>query len=162
MPAIDFQSCDRVSVGSPVGTDWIAEPRRTPSDYYSRQFDGRIPAQYLMLSSHAQASTSVRHLVLPCHWSQRSTVSADLVRCYGALGRTIIFCDTKRDCNELVASLGEGMRAQPLHGDIPQQQREVSNGFSHLPSSLSSSCQGRTVLVTLSAHEPGLFHASLS
>ncbi len=66
-------------------------------------------------------------MVLPCHWSQRATVAADLVRCYGALGRTIIFCDTKKDCNELVASLGEGMRAQPLHGDIPQQQREVNS-----------------------------------
>ncbi|CAL8464893.1 g4428 [Coccomyxa elongata] len=73
-----------------------------------------------------KASTSVRHLVLPCHWSQRSVVAADLVRCYGALGRTIIFCDTKKDCNELVASLGADMRAQPLHGDIPQQQREVT------------------------------------
>lgn len=67
----------------------------------------------------------MKHLVLPCHWSQRSTVAADLVRCYGALGRTIIFCDTKRDCNELVGSLGEAMRARALHGDIPQQQREV-------------------------------------
>ena len=47
------------------------------------------------------------------------------VRCYGACGRTIMFCDTKRDCNDLVASLGEAMRARALHGDIPQQQREV-------------------------------------
>lgn len=67
--------------------------------------------------------------MLPCHWSQRATVAADLVRCYGALGRSIIFCETKRDCNELVASLGEAMRAQPLHGDIPQQQREVLHFF---------------------------------
>lgn len=33
-----------------------------------------------------QASTSVRHLLLPCHWSQRSTVVADLVKAYGACG----------------------------------------------------------------------------
>ena len=74
-----------------------------------------------------QASTSVRHLALPCHWSQRSIVAADLVRCYGALGRSIIFCETKRDCNDLAASLGEAMHARALHGDIPQQQREVRN-----------------------------------
>ena len=74
---------------------------------------------------HEQASTSVKHMALPCHWSQRTTVTGDLVRCYGALGRTIIFCDTKRDCNELTAALGEDMRARALHGDIPQQQREV-------------------------------------
>ena len=34
-------------------------------------------------------------------------------------------CDTKRDCNELATVLGRDMRAQALHGDIPQQQREV-------------------------------------
>ena len=72
-----------------------------------------------------QASTSVKHMALPCHWSQRTTVTGDLVRCYGALGRTIIFCETKRDCNDLTAALGEDMRARALHGDIPQQQREV-------------------------------------
>ena len=52
-------------------------------------------------------------------------MAADLVRCYGALGRSIIFCETKRDCNDLAASLGDAMRARALHGDIPQSQREV-------------------------------------
>lgn len=37
-----------------------------------------------------QASASVQHLVLPCHWTQRSHVIGDLVRCYGACGRTIV------------------------------------------------------------------------
>ena len=76
-----------------------------------------------------QASTSVQHLALPCHWTQRTTVVGDLVRCYGALGRSIIFCETKRDCNDLAAALGEAMRARALHGDIPQQQREVRGHF---------------------------------
>lgn len=31
-----------------------------------------------------QASTSVRHLLLPCHWSQRNTIVPDLIKCYGA------------------------------------------------------------------------------
>ena len=30
-----------------------------------------------------QASTSVRHLLLPCHWSQRNQIVPDLVKCYG-------------------------------------------------------------------------------
>jgi len=34
-------------------------------------------------------------------------------------------CDTKRDCNELATVLGQELRAQALHGDIPQQQREA-------------------------------------
>lgn len=32
----------------------------------------------------SQASTSVRHLLLPCHWSQRNTIVPDLIKCYGA------------------------------------------------------------------------------
>ena len=64
-----------------------------------------------------QASTSVQHMVLPCHWSQRNQMLPDLVRCYGACGRTIIFTETKRDANELLNVLSE---ARALHGDIPQ------------------------------------------
>ena len=37
-----------------------------------------------------QASASVQHMVLPCHWTQRPKVIGDLVRCYGACGRTIV------------------------------------------------------------------------
>lgn len=71
-----------------------------------------------------QASTSVRHVVLPCHWSQRESVAADCVRTYGSHGRTIVFTDTKRDANELATGL-ESFGARPLHGDIPQSTREV-------------------------------------
>ncbi|RMZ55935.1 hypothetical protein APUTEX25_004359 [Auxenochlorella protothecoides] len=73
-----------------------------------------------------KASTSVRHLLLPCHWSQRAEVTQDLVKCYGALGRTIIFTETKRDADELAAQLSETVGARPLHGDIAQSQREVT------------------------------------
>lgn len=72
-----------------------------------------------------QASTSVRHLVLPCHWTQRAGVAADCVRNYGAMGRTLVFTDTKKDANEMATSL-EGFAARALHGDIPQSQREAS------------------------------------
>ena len=67
-----------------------------------------------------QASTSVKHLVLPCHWTQRSSIVADMVRSHGCAGRSIIFTDTKKDANELTASLTEVCGAMALHGDIPQ------------------------------------------
>ena len=67
-----------------------------------------------------QASTSVKHLVLPSHWSQRNQMLPDLVRCYGACGRTIIFTETKKDANELTNVLSETCGARALHGDIPQ------------------------------------------
>ena len=68
----------------------------------------------------SQASTSVQHLVLPCHWTQRSTIVADMIKSHGCAGRSIVFTDTKKDANELTASLSENCGAMALHGDIPQ------------------------------------------
>ena len=71
-----------------------------------------------------KASTSVRHMMLPCHWSQRSQMVIELVKCYGAAGRTIVFTETKKDANDLTASLAESTGSRALHGDIPQSTRE--------------------------------------
>jgi ATP-dependent RNA helicase DDX21 len=79
----------------------------------------------LVGSSKLKASASVRHLVLPCHWSQRAAVVTDVVRCYGAMGRSIVFTETKRDADELAGAVGEVLGARALHGDVPQAQREV-------------------------------------
>ena len=68
----------------------------------------------------------MQHLVLPCHWTQRSTIVADMIKSHGAAGRSIVFTDTKKDANELTASLSENCGAMALHGDIPQNQREVT------------------------------------
>jgi ATP-dependent RNA helicase DDX21 len=77
-----------------------------------------------------KASNSVQHLLLPCHWSQRSQVVMEIVKGYGSCGRTIVFTETKNDANELAEALGESFGARPLHGDIPQGQREVTlTGF---------------------------------
>lgn len=72
-----------------------------------------------------QASESVKHLILPCHYSQRSAVSTDVIRCYAAMGRAIVFTDTKREADDLSQSLSEGLSTRALHGDIPQHQREA-------------------------------------
>ncbi len=76
------------------------------------------PEEYCLLC--LQASTSVQHLVLPCHWTQRSTIVADMIKSHGCAGRSIVFTDTKKDANELTASLSENCGAMALHGDIPQ------------------------------------------
>ncbi|XP_041002607.1 DEAD-box ATP-dependent RNA helicase 7-like [Juglans microcarpa x Juglans regia] len=70
-----------------------------------------------------KASTSVRHIVLPCSSSARSQLIPDVIRCYGSGGRTIIFTETK-DSASTLAGLLPGARA--LHGDIQQAQREVT------------------------------------
>ncbi|XP_068634454.1 DEAD-box ATP-dependent RNA helicase 7-like [Aristolochia californica] len=70
-----------------------------------------------------KASTSVRHIALPCFYSARAQVIPDIIRCYSSGGRTIIFTETKNSASEL-ADLLRGARA--LHGDIQQSQREVT------------------------------------
>ncbi|XP_037102969.1 nucleolar RNA helicase 2 isoform X3 [Syngnathus acus] len=78
-----------------------------------------------------RAATTVEHLAMECHWSQRAAVIGDVIQVYsGSSGRTIIFCETKRQVNELFASTAIKQNTQCLHGDIPQQQREVTlQGF---------------------------------
>ncbi|CAH9121658.1 unnamed protein product [Cuscuta epithymum] len=74
-----------------------------------------------------KASTSVRHLIIPCSSSARSHLIPDIIRCYNSGGRTIVFTETKDYASELAALLPG---ARPLHGDIQQAQREVTlSGF---------------------------------
>lgn len=41
-------------------------------------------------------------MAIACHWSQRAAVLADVVQVYsGSHGRSIIFCETKKEANEL-------------------------------------------------------------
>ncbi|XP_065870761.1 DEAD-box ATP-dependent RNA helicase 7 [Euphorbia lathyris] len=70
-----------------------------------------------------KASTSVRHIVLPCSISAIPQIIPDVIRCYSSGGRTIIFTEKRESANEL-AGLLHGARA--LHGDIQQSQREVT------------------------------------
>ncbi|XP_051123018.1 DEAD-box ATP-dependent RNA helicase 7-like [Andrographis paniculata] len=74
-----------------------------------------------------KASTSVRHIVLPCSASARTQLIPDIIRCYSSGGRTIIFTETKDSASTLAGVL-PGARA--LHGDIQQATREVTlSGF---------------------------------
>ncbi|KAJ9164102.1 hypothetical protein P3X46_023716 [Hevea brasiliensis] len=74
-----------------------------------------------------KASTSVRHIVLPCFTSAIPQLIPDIIRCYSSGGRTIIFTEKRESANEL-AGLLHGARA--LHGEIQQSQREVTlSGF---------------------------------
>ncbi|KAJ8013710.1 hypothetical protein DPEC_G00032610 [Dallia pectoralis] len=78
-----------------------------------------------------KTATTVEHLAIACHWSQRAAVIGDVVQVYsGSHGRTIIFCETKKDANELSMNASIKQSSQSLHGDIPQKQREITlKGF---------------------------------
>ncbi|XP_054466285.1 nucleolar RNA helicase 2 isoform X2 [Anoplopoma fimbria] len=78
-----------------------------------------------------KAATTVEHLAITCHWSQRAAVIGDVIAVYsGSHGKTILFCETKKDANELSMNTSIKQSAQSLHGDIPQKQREMTlKGF---------------------------------
>ncbi|TWW68196.1 Nucleolar RNA helicase 2 [Takifugu flavidus] len=71
------------------------------------------------------------HLAIACHWSQRAAVIGDVIQVYsGSHGRTIVFCETKKEANELSMNASIKQSTQSLHGDIPQKQRETTlKGF---------------------------------
>uniref|UniRef100_A0A8C8R6E6 RNA helicase n=1 Tax=Pelusios castaneus TaxID=367368 RepID=A0A8C8R6E6_9SAUR len=78
-----------------------------------------------------KAAVTVEHLAIECHWSRRAAVIGDVIQVYsGSHGRTIVFCETKREAQELAVNASIKQDAQSLHGDIPQQQREITlKGF---------------------------------
>ncbi|XP_057704800.1 nucleolar RNA helicase 2 isoform X2 [Corythoichthys intestinalis] len=78
-----------------------------------------------------KTATTVEHLAIACHWSQRAAVIGDVIQVYsGSHGRTIIFCETKKEANELSMNTSIKQNTQSLHGDIPQKQREMTlKGF---------------------------------
>ncbi|XP_036439166.1 nucleolar RNA helicase 2 isoform X2 [Colossoma macropomum] len=78
-----------------------------------------------------KAATTVEHLAIACHWSQRAAVIGDVVQVYsGSHGRTIVFCETKKEAHELSMNPSIKQNTQCLHGDIAQKQRELTlKGF---------------------------------
>lgn len=78
----------------------------------------------LIKDSDMKTSKTVQHLSLSCPYSHRNSVIADLVNLYGGRhGRTIIFCETKKEANEVAFKANLKQETQVLHGDIPQKQR---------------------------------------
>ncbi|XP_062864324.1 nucleolar RNA helicase 2 isoform X2 [Trichomycterus rosablanca] len=78
-----------------------------------------------------KTATTVEHMAIACHWSQRAAVIGDVVQVYsGSHGRSIVFCETKKEAHELSMNPSIKQSAQSLHGDIPQKQRELTlKGF---------------------------------
>ncbi|XP_007938866.1 nucleolar RNA helicase 2 [Orycteropus afer afer] len=78
-----------------------------------------------------KTAITVEHLAIKCHWTHRAAVIGDVIRVYsGYHGRTIVFCETKKEAQELSQNASIKQDAQSLHGDIPQKQREITlKGF---------------------------------
>ncbi|CAN0087863.1 unnamed protein product, partial [Laminaria digitata] len=86
----------------------------------------------LVKEGSVKASKDVKHIGIPCHWTSRTSTINDIISVHGAGGnkRTIVFCTTKRDCNDLCMDPKMTYDCQALHGDITQANRESTlDGF---------------------------------
>ncbi|ESO84752.1 hypothetical protein LOTGIDRAFT_221850 [Lottia gigantea] len=75
--------------------------------------------------------TSKTHLAIKCNHSERASILGDIVSVYsGNHGRAMIFCQTKKEADELAISPCIKVEGHVLHGDIAQEKREsVLKGF---------------------------------
>jgi len=58
----------------------------------------------MISGAKVQTSTTVEHLALNCPWYQRTEIIGDVISCYGGglKARCIIFCETKKECNDIL------------------------------------------------------------
>ena len=92
----------------------------------TRKFQRPDPVSVdLVKSQKIQASVSVTHKAMACHYTERNQVMSTVILVHGgAKARSIVFVDTKREANEILACFAS--EAQAIHGDIPQNQREAT------------------------------------
>lgn len=74
-----------------------------------------------------KTSKTVQHLAINCPFFNRTSTLADILLCYGGLhGKTIVFAQTKSDANSVMLADKVNHDVEVLHGDIAQNQREVT------------------------------------
>ncbi|OWF45620.1 nucleolar RNA helicase 2-like [Mizuhopecten yessoensis] len=79
----------------------------------------------LVGTQESRTSTTVEHMAIKCSYHDRAGTIGNVVSVYsGEHGRAMIFCQTKRDADELAVSPLIKQDGHVLHGDIPQAKRE--------------------------------------
>ena len=69
---------------------------------------------------------NINHISINCPFHNRMQTLADILLIYGGLGQTIVFCSTKNEANSLLLSDKIKDNIEVMHGDIAQNQREVT------------------------------------
>jgi ATP-dependent RNA helicase DDX21 len=67
----------------------------------------------------------VQHLAICCPYQNRLSALADILLVYGG-GQSIVFTSTKKEANELLTAEKIKKDVEVMHGDIAQNQREVT------------------------------------
>ncbi|CAF4170188.1 unnamed protein product [Rotaria sp. Silwood2] len=82
----------------------------------------------LVKGNTQKTSANVEHLAVSCTYQDRAGIIDFLVQIYSSSsfdGRAIVFCETKKEADELSVSHDIKAKAHVLHGDIPQDKREL-------------------------------------
>ena len=67
-----------------------------------------------------------QHLAIKCGYHDRAATVGVMLQVYsGNSGRAMVFCQTKRDADDLSVSAHIKQETHVLHGDIPQDKREM-------------------------------------
>ncbi|CAF0793439.1 unnamed protein product [Rotaria sordida] len=101
--------------------DWV---HKTTKKYMSKDF---ITID-LVKGNTQKTAANVEHLAVLCTYQDRAGVINSLVHIYSSNsldGRAIVFCETKKEADELSVSHDIKAEAHVLHGDIPQDKREL-------------------------------------
>ena len=64
--------------------------------------------------------------MVPPNTHAKRLLLTDLITTYSEAGKTIVFCNTKRECEAVVSGVSAIMPAEALHGDIQQEMREFT------------------------------------
>lgn len=80
----------------------------------------------LIGDSKLKTATTVEHLAIQCSYQDRASTIGSVLQVYsGKHGRAMIFCQTKKDADELACSSEIKQESHVLHGDVPQDKREL-------------------------------------
>jgi len=101
--------------------DWV---HKTTKKYMSKDF----LTVDLVKGNTQKTAANVEHLAVLCTYQDRGGIIDSLVQIYSSSsldGRAIVFCETKKEADELSVSHDIKAEAHVLHGDIPQDKREL-------------------------------------
>mmetsp|Transcript_7822 Transcript_7822/g.12118 ORF Transcript_7822/g.12118 Transcript_7822/m.12118 type:complete len:121 (+) Transcript_7822:13-375(+) len=73
-----------------------------------------------------KTAKNIRHLAIEIPWQERLDGLSKVLNYYGGNGRIIVFTATKADANSLLLSDKIQHEVEVMHGDIAQNQREVT------------------------------------
>ena len=65
-------------------------------------------------------------MAIQCSYQDRASTINSVLQVYsGKQGRSMIFCQTKKDADELACSTEIKAESHVMHGDVPQDKREL-------------------------------------